>query len=143
MKAHIQVFMLNALYSEEEARINHAGEESEDNRKFLWEDEFEILAKRIEVHSREGDTYSLIGQRGNGEPFEEFVPDMRVFEFRKDDGLTGIIACSESLIDSHSLESNEDTHKLCLFLKDNEPFANPLPGIYISSSDFPEGLSHD
>lgn len=135
--------MLNALFSEEEARMKHGGEESPENRKFLWEDEFEIEAKRIEVHSIEGGSYSLIGQRGDGEPFEEHVPGMRVFEFRKDDGLTGVIACSEVLLDSHELINRSEDVELKVFLKDDEPYANPLPGIYISSSDFPAGLSND
>jgi hypothetical protein len=39
------------------------------------------------------------------------------------------------------LTNNAEQYIVKLFLKDLEPFANPVPGIYISTKEFPKELS--
>jgi hypothetical protein len=42
---------------------------------------------------------------------------------------------------SHCTIKKSKDFKIELFLKDDEPYANPIPGIYIASKEFPKALA--
>lgn len=134
----INVFMNNELYSQEIADAQNGGEESQDNKLYEWEDEMNLRGDIMEVDEEKDSIYSIRGEKGDGESFEIQVPKMRLFNFIKEDNSVIQIACSESLYFDHELIINDKI--LSLFLK-GEPYANPIPGIYITSREFPKELT--
>jgi hypothetical protein len=50
------------------------------------------------------------------------------------------VGASESMIDTLSIEKLNDEILVSIYIKDNEPHANPIPGIYIASKEFPKEL---
>ena len=133
----INVFMNNELYSQDFADEHHSGEESEDNKLFEWEDEMNLKGEIMEVDVDRDADYRIKGEKGEGNPFEINIPKMCVFNFIREDNSVIQIACSESLYDEHEMIINDKI--LTLFLK-GEPYANPIPGIYVASREFPKEL---
>ncbi len=133
----INVFMHNELYSQEFADKNHNGEESADNKLFEWEDEMNLRAEIAEVEVQEKAIYSLKGEKGDGEKFEIEIPNMLIFDFITEKNEVIQIAASESLLESYELIINDKI--LTIFLK-GEPYANPFPGLYLASKEFPKEL---
>ncbi len=133
----VNVFMLNELYSQDFAEAHHNGEESEDNKLYEWEDEMNLRGEIMEVDVEEMSVYHLKGEKGDGSAFEINIGNMRLFNFIREDNAVIQIACSESLYVSHELIINDKI--LTLSLK-GEPYANPIPGIYIASKEFPKEL---
>jgi hypothetical protein len=105
----------------------------------LWEDEFAIKTVVTNIDARRSETYPLQGQKGE-ETFVEEVPDMRLFHLMNNDTPVAIVGCSEHILDSYNFEENEEEIVLEVFLKGEEPLANPVTGIYIASRDFPKSL---
>lgn len=140
MKCSVHFFLINDLFSEELAEREHGGEESEDNRRYQWEDEFAITTPVAEVISHEDMVYPLMGAMPDGTEFREEVGGMRLFELKGTGGNSTWVGCSESLLDEFDLAKLEDEWVLTVFLKDNEPYANPITGIYIASKEFPKSL---
>ena len=129
--------MNNELYSQEIADAQHNGEESEDNKLFEWEDEMNLKGEIMEVDVERDAEYAIRGEKGDGQVFEIKIPKMCIFNFIKEDNSVIQIACSESLYADHELIINDKI--LTLFLK-GDPYANPIPGIYIASKEFPKEL---
>jgi hypothetical protein len=50
------------------------------------------------------------------------------------------VGASESMIDTLNIEKLNDEILVSFYLKDNEPHANTIPGIYIASKEFPKEL---
>ncbi len=130
--------MNNELYSQEFADEHHNGEESADNKLYEWEDEMSLKGEIMEVDIEENADYIIRGERGEGDPFEIAIPKMRLFNFVREDNSVIQIGCSESLFESEELIINDKI--LTLNLK-GEPYANPIPGIYIASREFPKELT--
>jgi hypothetical protein len=133
---HIHVYMLNEHFSQEHADANYDGQESPNNKFFDWEDEMNLKGEISFEKETEKDTYKIKGYKGE-EYFEIPVPQMRIFSFVNSEGVQTEIACSESLYEKHEL--NVEGKSLILTLK-GEPYANPIPGIYIASKEFPKEL---
>jgi hypothetical protein len=133
----INVFMNNELYSQEFADEHHNSEESVDNKLFEWEDEMNIRAEIAEVDVEENTIYTLRGEKGAGEVFEIEIPKMLIFNFISEENTVTQIGCSHSLVDSYDLLINDKI--LTIFLK-GEPYANPFPGLYLASKEFPKEL---
>lgn len=134
----VNVYMNNELFSQNFADEFHKGEESEDNKLFEWEDEMNLKGEIMEVDVERDASYIIRGEKGDGERFEVNVPNMMVFNFIREDNALIQVACSESLYADHELIVNDKI--LTLFLK-GEPYANPVPGIYIASREFPKELT--
>jgi len=139
MKCTVHFFLLNDHFSQEHADSHYGGKESELNRIHQWEDELAITTdvQSIEIH--EGCGFPLQGQLPDGTDFNEEVKNMRLFEL-KGSNTSNFVGCSESIL-SHFEEIKEDDRiVLKIYIKDNEPHGNPIPGIYIASLEFPEIL---
>lgn len=134
----VNVFMNNELYSQKFADDNHNGEESADNKLFEWEDEMNLKGEIMEVDVERDSEYIIRGDKGDGNPFEIAIPNMLIFNFIREDNSVIQIACSESLHEEHELIINDKI--LSLFLK-GEPYANPIPGVYVASREFPKELT--
>ncbi|MBU2018849.1 MAG: hypothetical protein KJ941_04305 [Bacteroidetes bacterium] len=131
---HVHVYMLNEHFSQEHADANHNGQESENNKLLDWEDEMVLRGEVKFQHEEAKSTYVIRGEKNN-RSFEIPLPMMRIFSFEENNVLSAQIACSESLYHSHEMTDS----KLELTLK-GEPYANPIPGIYIASNEFPKEL---
>lgn len=132
----VHVYARNIHFSQEHADAQHGGEESESNKRWDWEDE---LWLKNDMNWEEELVKTEVVLRGykNEELFEVPLLRMRVFNFSNSQGEINQIACSESLYESHEL--SVANRRLNLILN-GMPYANPVPGIYVSSVEFPKEL---
>ena len=129
---------VNDLFSQEYANTHHHGEESEDNIKYFWEDELEV--KNVVRHStNESGTYILRGE-DNGAEFAYSIENLWIFSAERNEGDVAVFAISKKLILDKFIDENSNSIQLTVLIKDEEPFVNPVPGIYIANADFPSPL---
>jgi hypothetical protein len=140
MKFIAHFYQLNDDFSQEYADTHYQGKDSEMNRRYDWEDELALKNDVDKVNVLKSASYTLAGQFGNGEPFSEEISGLLRFDIVGKDGSITTMACSESMLSHYELEESPEKTKLKVFIKDYEPFANPIPGIYIASQDFPKKL---
>lgn len=138
MKCTVHFYLLNDHFSEEHAKANYNGDESEFNRKFEWEDELKITTEVDEVIFHENVVYSLIGETSNGS-FSYDVSAMNLFELKSEKNESTYVGCSASVMNSYEL-AGENGFVIKVLLKDLEPMSNPVPGIYIAAQEFPKEL---
>jgi hypothetical protein len=137
-KAHF--YLLNDHFSIEHANENFNGEESELNRRYEWEDELEIKTEVSDVHVEENGTYVLQGEFPDGDAFSNEISKMKLFNITNGEQVVAQLACSESIISSFDIEKSEEALTVKIYIKDDEPLANPVPGIYIAAQEFPKEL---
>lgn len=135
-----QVFMLNEHFSQEYADNQHGGAESPDNRKYDWEDEIAITSNVTNLEIHENAVYPLAGILPDGKEFSYNVNDMFLVEVFSVNAPTVFIGVSQSIFDHMETELNGDHCRVRIYIKDYEPFSNPVPGIYIASKEFPTEL---
>ena len=133
MKCTIHVYLINELYSQEFADEFHNGNASEDNKEFDWEDELSISSDVISTEESSDATYKLEGENGNGDYFYADIPNMRLVKIKSSDAPDVFVGASETMIDTLCIEKLNNEILVSIYLKDNEPYANPTPGIYIAS----------
>lgn len=140
MKCTIHIYLLNEHFSPEHAEIHHQGEESENNLKYEWEDEYAITSDVTEVKEHENAVFPLMGEMPDGTAFHHEVEKMFLFEIISSDAPTAFVGASMSILDEKLVNKDGDEIVLNLYLKDYEPMANPIPGVYIASKEFPKEL---
>lgn len=140
MNCKIHIYLLNDLFSQEIADELHDGKESADNLRYEWEDELEINVAVQKVTEHKNGTYTLAGYDENNELFSYDIPDMHLFEIESEGNPSTFVGGSISIIDHCSYDQLDQTHTVRIFLKDYEPMANPVPGIFIASKSFPKSL---
>lgn len=140
MQCTIHFYLLNEHFSEEYAEIHHGGEESELNLRYEWEDELHIKTEVDKILVHDYTEFPLQGEMPSGEAFVHDVQDMRLFEISSPNHNSTFVGCSESILDSYEIVEMSDRIVLKVYLKDYEPMANPIPGIYIAAQEFPKEL---
>jgi cytolysin (calcineurin-like family phosphatase) len=140
MNCKIHIYLINDLFSQEIADELHNGKESADNLRYEWEDELEINVAVQRVTEHENGTYTLAGYDENNESFSYAISEMHLFEIESDGNPSTFVGGSKSIIDHCSYEHQDQTHTIRIYLKDYEPMANPVPGIFIASKSFPKSL---
>ena len=140
MKCTIHTYLLNDLYSQEFADSQNNGEQTPDNKKYDWEDEMSISSRVKEVEELIDSSYFLAGSLGDGSNFSIEVPNMRLIKITSSDAPDLYVGASESIISEVRINRNEIHWKIEIFIKELEPMANPIPGIYIASKEFPKEL---
>ena len=140
MECKIHVYLLNEHFSAEHAEAHHNGEESENNLKYEWEDEFYVTSSVASVEIHENVSFPLQGEMPDGSAFSHDVENMFLFEIKSSDAPSTFIGASKSIVEEHELIKEETRFVIRLFLKDYEPMSNPIPGIYIASKEFPKAL---
>lgn len=140
MKCQINVYMLNEHFSQEHADSNFEGKPSVNNRQFDWEDDLRITTSIVKVIEHRKVAFPLQGELPSGESFNHEVENMFLFEIQSENAPTSFIGCSESILDSYEQKTVDETIFLKIYLKDYEAYANPIPGIYIASKEFPKEL---
>ena len=136
----IHTYLLNDLYSQELADSLNNGEQSPDNKKFDWEDEINVSSSVKDVEELLDSSYFLAGSLGDGSNFSIEVPKMRLLKITSSDAQDLYVGASESIISEVRINRNENHWKIEIYIKDLEPLANPIPGIYIASKEFPKEL---
>lgn len=140
MTCTIHTYLLNDLYSQELADSLHNGEQTPDNKKYDWEDEMNVSSRVNDVEELKDSSYFLAGSLGDGSNFSIEVPNMRLIKIISSDAPDLYVGASESIISEVRINRNENHWKIEIFIKDLEPMANPIPGIYIASKEFPKEL---
>lgn len=140
MNCKIHIYLLNDLFSQELADAEFGGNESADNLRYEWEDELEIQGDVTSVQEIRDGIYTLAGYDENNEVFSYEIPEMHLFEIATSAHPTTFVGASASIVDHCTLEQNDQSFKISIYLKDYEPMANPVPGIFIASKSFPKAL---
>jgi hypothetical protein len=140
MTCTIHTYLLNDLYSQELANSQHNGEQTPDNKKYGWEDEMSISSRVKEVEELIDSSYFLAGSLGDGSNFSIEVPKMRLLKITSSDAPDLYVGASESILSEVRIIRNEIQWTIEIYIKDFEPMANPIPGIYIASKEFPKEL---
>lgn len=132
--------MLNEHFSQEHADANFGGKPSENNRLYDWEDDMRITTPVSKIVEHRKVSFPLQGELPSGELFNHEVENMFLFEIQSEGNTSTFIGCSESILDSFENKEEGDTVFLKIFIRDYEAYANPIPGIYIASKEFPKEL---
>lgn len=140
MKCIVHVYLLNDNFSPEHAEAHFKGEESENNQRYDWEDEFAITSDVTAIVEHVNVAFPLIGQLPDGTDFSHDVEKMFLYEIQSSDADSTYVGASMSILDSYSFDKTENGFEVKMFLKDYEPLSNPIPGIYIASKEFPKAL---
>lgn len=137
MSYNIHIYLRSADFSQEFADENNNGEESPENIRHEWEDEFRIVGAISDVEVVRDQVFPLNAEQGEGTPISFDIPEMIVFQFKMEEGITPI-AISEAALEEYILDTEKKS--LTVYLNDLEVIENPIPGIYIVLSQFPEVL---
>ncbi|MCF8220138.1 MAG: hypothetical protein K9I97_01520 [Cryomorphaceae bacterium] len=130
---------LNDLFSQELAEKHHAGEETADNHRYHWEDELEVQ-EVLAVNITEDGAYSLRGTLGSGTDFSYEIGRVTLIKLTLLAGKEVQFAISNQLLNSIKQTNDAERQHIRVELKDNEPFINPIPGVYIANHDVPNEL---
>jgi cytolysin (calcineurin-like family phosphatase) len=140
MNCKIHIHLLNELFSQELADEKHGGKESADNLRYDWEDELDITSAVTLVQEQTDAVYTLAGYDENDALFSYEIPAMHLFEIHSETDPITYVGASKSIVDHCTYNSDSNGHTIRIFLKDYEPMANPVPGIFIASKAFPKAL---
>lgn len=136
MKLTAHFYLLNDNFSPEYAEANHGGNETENNPFYEWEDELEVSTNLTSTELIRDGSFTLACEMPDGESFSTEVSNMFLLKLKLDNGSEGYFGVSESILDRYTLEGETD-QVLKVYIKDYEPLANPMPGVFIASKEFP------
>lgn len=140
MKVTINVKLVNSKFNQAYADKDNEGEETEDNIRFLWEDEFEIQGNVTNFKVVNNTTYLLNGLYPNNDEFSFEIPDMTVLECTMDNGSVTLVPFSKKAISKTDKEETKNGLKFFVQLKSVKEIVNPMEGVYILKDDYPEEL---
>ncbi len=133
----VQVYLKNGNYSAEYAQEQHNGEDSPENIRFEWEDEFRIKGVFADVVVKRDDVFQIEGEMGDGQVFSFTLPNMMLMELQAQTGSV-TLGFSEKAVDGYEID--KEKQHITVFLNDDEVVENPMPGLYVVLSDFPKEL---
>ncbi|HEX8515986.1 MAG TPA: hypothetical protein VF868_07285 [Bacteroidia bacterium] len=142
MNLHLHFILVNSDFSQGFADDLHDGEESEENIKHLWEDEFKVAGNVKDFKIKNNSIYTLAGYYPDNTEFSFEIFEMSVIDCLLDNGQRSMFAVSKKLIKKTQKiidEKNDEVH-MYFYLKDTLPMENPMDGVYILKSDFPKEL---
>lgn len=143
MNLHLHFILVNSEFNQGLAQDLYNGEESEDNIKYLWEDELKVSEPIKEFKIVHNAIYTLAGNFSDGKPFSFEIWDTTIVDCITEENKKMQFVVSKKLIkktDKIVDDKNNETH-LFFYLKDKTPLENPMNGVYILKSDFPKELS--
>jgi hypothetical protein len=142
MKLNLHFILVNSEFNKGLADDLYGGEETEDNIKYLWEDEFQVSEEVKEFKIKNNAIYTLAGFFSDNQSFKFDIWDMTVVECHTMSKKTMQFAVSKKLLKKTEKimdEKNNETH-LYFYLRDSIPMENPMNGVYIVKSEFPKEL---
>lgn len=142
MNLHLHFILINSEFNTGLADDLYDGEETEDNIKHLWEDEFKVSEPVKEFKIKNRTNYVLQGFYPNDQQFSFDIPEMTVVDCTTMSGSVMQFAVSKKLLKKTEKNVNEKTNEthLYFYLRDDPPMENPMNGVYILKSDFPKEL---
>ena len=142
MNLYLHFILVNSEFNQGLADDLYEGQESEENIKYLWEDEFKVSERVKEFKIKNNAVYTLAGYYPDNNPFSFEIPDMTIIDCTTESGKNMQFTVSKKLLkktDKVVEEKTGDTH-LYFYLRDLQPLENPMNGIYIVKTDFPKEL---
>jgi len=142
MKVTITIKLVNSQFNQDIAMAINDGEESEDNIKYLWEDEFEVKGEITSFKIKNNTTYQLEGYLPDDSKFSYTIPDVTIVECIDVSGNISQFPISKRLIKSTDKTEDAKTKDVLfsILLTDKYEHENPMDGAYILKSDFPKDL---
>jgi hypothetical protein len=140
MKVTINVKLVNSKFNQAYADKDNEGDETEDNIKYLWEDEFEVQGNVSNFKVINNTTYLLKGLYPDDEEFCFEIPDMTVLECTMDNGSVTLLPFSKKAIGKTEKIDGKNELLFNVQLKSVREVVNPMTGVYILKEDYPEEL---
>lgn len=140
MKVTINVKLVNSKFNQAYADKENEGEETEDNIKYLWEDEFDVQGNVSNFKVINNTTYLLKGLYPDDEEFAFEIPDMTVLECTMDNGSVTLLPFSKKAISKTEKIDGKNGLQFNVQLKSIREVVNPMTGVYILKEDYPEEL---
>jgi hypothetical protein len=140
MKVTINVKLVNSKFSQAYADKDNEGEETEDNIKYLWEDEFEVQGNVTNFKVVNNTTYLLKGLYPNDDEFCFEIPDMTILECEMENGTKTLIPFSKRAISKTDKQEVKSGIHFFVYLKSIKDIVNPMQGVYILKEDYPQEL---
>ena len=145
MNLHLHFILVNAEFNQGIADDLNEGQESEDNIKYLWEDEFKVSEPIKDFKIKNNAIYNLAGLFPDDKEFSFDICDMTIVDCITENGQNMQFAVSKKLLKKTEKvvdEKNDETH-LYFYLRDALPMDNPMNGVYIIRQDFPKELKNN
>lgn len=142
MNLFLHFILVNSEFNQGLADDLYEGQESEDNIKYLWEDEFKVSEPVKEFKIKNNAIYTLKGYFPDDKSFSFEIWDMTVVDCITEAGTSMQFAVSKKLVKKTEKvvdEKADETH-MYFYLKDAIPMENPMNGVYIVKTDFPKEL---
>lgn len=140
MTVTINVKLVNSKFDQAYADRDNEGEETEDNIRYLWEDEFEVKGNVTNFKVINNTTYLLNGLYPNDDEFSFEIPDMTVLECTMNDGSVTLLPFSKKAISKTEKVETKKGMTFNVFLKSTKEIVNPMTGVYILKDDYPAEL---
>lgn len=140
MKVTINVKLVNSKFNQAYADKDNEGDETEDNIKYLWEDEFEVQGNVSNFKVVNNTTYLLKGLYPDDDEFCFEIPDMTVLECTMDNGSVTLLPFSKKAIGKTEKIEGKNELQFNVQLKSVREVVNPMTGVYILKEDYPEEL---
>ena len=136
----LNVKLVNSQFNQAYADKENEGEETEDNIKYLWEDEFEVQGNVTNFKVINNTTYLLNGLYPNDDEFSFEIADMTVLECTLDNGSVTLLPFSKKAISKTEKVETKKGMTFYVHLKSIREVVNPMTGVYILKDDYPEEL---
>lgn len=140
MTVTINVKLVNSKFNQAYADKENEGEETEDNIKYLWEDEFVVQGNVSNFKIINNTTYLLNGLYPNDDEFSFEIPDMTVLECAMTDGSKTLFPFSKKAISKTEKIETKNGMTFYVHLKSIREIINPMTGVYILKDDYPKEL---
>lgn len=142
MNLTLHFILINSEFNKGLADDLYNGEESEDNIKYLWEDEFLVSEPVKEFKIRNNAIYTLAGHFADNKPFSFDIFEMTIVDCTTESGKLMQFAVSKKLLKKTDKKVDEKTKDVDLYfyLRDTPPMESPMNGVYIVKSEFPKEL---
>lgn len=140
MTVTINVKLVNSKFNQAYADKENEGEETEDNIKYLWEDEFVVQGNVSNFKVINNTTYLLNGLYPNDDEFSFEIPDMTVLECAMTDGSKTLFPFSKKTISKTEKTETKNGMTFYVHLKSIREIINPMTGVYILKDDYPKEL---
>ena len=140
MKVTLNIKLVNSKFNQAYADKDNEGEETEDNIKYLWEDEFDIKGNVTNFKVINNTSYLLKGLYPNDDEFCFEIPNMTVLECTMQDGSITLLPFSKKAISKTDKVDSKDGLYFNINLKSIYEIVNPMLGVYIIKEDYPKEL---
>lgn len=142
MYLHLHFILVNSEFNQGLADDLNEGQESEDNIKYLWEDELKVSEPVKEFKIKNNAIYTLAGLFPDDKKFSFEIWDMTIVDCITESDKIMQFAVSKKLLKKTEKivdDKNNETH-LYFYLRDSIPMETPMDGVYIIKQDFPKEL---